>query len=139
MGQKCNAGCVLFPCFLFIFSKKRGRRGSIFILFRLQNGDLILYPNDLGCSASKRKVKVSLQRDGLHPQYRKREEMEENRKRNRLSVNKFSYLTWPEISLNQREGEILGEPNRVRQTELRSCLTPIPPGCNSHHMKLSWK
>ena len=121
--------------FFFIFLKKRGRRGSIFILFRMQNGDLILYPNDLGSSAAKRKVKVSK----TDPQYRKREEMEENRKRNRLSVNKFSYLTWPEISLNQREGEILGEPNRVRQTELRSCLTPIPPGCNSHHMKLSWK
>ena len=83
-----------FPVF-FIFSKKRGRRGSIFILFRLQNGDLILYPNDLGCSASKRKVKVSLQQWWLDPQYRKREEMEENRKRNRLSVNKFSYLTGP--------------------------------------------
>ena len=62
-----------FPVF-FIFLKKRGRRGSIFILFRMQNGDLILYPNDLGCSAAKRKVKVSK----TDPQYRKREEMEEN-------------------------------------------------------------
>ena len=117
MGQKCNAGCVLFPCF-FIFLKKRGRRGSIFILFRMQNGDLILYPNDLGCSAAKRKVKVSK----TDPQYRKREEMEENRKRNRLSVNKFSYLTRPDISLHQREGDILGQPNRVRHRILSSVI-----------------
>ena len=98
-----------FPIFS-IFLKKRGRRGSIFILFRMQNGDLILYPNDLGCSAAKRKVSKT------DPQYRKREEMEENRKRNRLSVNKFSCLTGPDISLHQREGDILGQPNRVRHT-----------------------
>ena len=153
-----------FPVFYFL-GKKEEDAAAFSFYFSCKMGTSSCIQTILAVVQPRGKWKCRSSSDVLDPQYRKREEMEENRKRNRLSVNKFSYLTGPEISLHQREGEILGQPNRVRhtprysppfplstptakltndkqipkskirQTELRSCLTPIPPGCNSHHMK----
>ena len=148
-----------FISLFFLFSWKKEEDAEAFLFnFACKMGTSSCIQTILAVVQSRGKWKCRSSRNVLDPQYRKREKMEENRKHNRLLVNKFSYLTGADVSLQQSDTEsdtllvtpplpsplthpLLNWPtkqtskSKIRQTELRRCHTPIPPGCNSHHLK----